>query len=123
MYSSSWIVITIFTIVYYISWHPIDAATEYQQQQQLHLQQDSFPSIVAGDNDNGSIHITYWVEMFHAFPWLVNTSLLYVTGTISVFLWCSGYVIDYLMDRQEDMAMELAKRRKQPCTFYGATDA
>ncbi|KAI9492752.1 hypothetical protein BDB00DRAFT_827079 [Zychaea mexicana] len=85
-----------------------------------HHQQQVYNSNV--DKDDDFAHVTYWGIMFFSPPWLINTTLLWVTGIISAIVWCSGYTIECLLDRQERLAMELGKQ-KQQVSSYGALEA
>ncbi|KAI8141894.1 hypothetical protein BJV82DRAFT_617900 [Fennellomyces sp. T-0311] len=57
-------------------------------------------------------------SMFFSPSLLTNTTLLYVTAILSALVWSSGYVIEYMLDRQEQL--ELEKCVSAPS--YGSVD-
>ncbi|KAI7852072.1 hypothetical protein BDC45DRAFT_558935 [Circinella umbellata] len=95
------------------AFYTVDAIEEFQQ--------EPFSSIILKEQKyDDIIHTTYWATQFFSPPLLTNTTLLYVTGIISIIVWFSGYMIDYLIERQEQMAMELGKQKQVTCSLYGA---
>ncbi|KAI9484571.1 hypothetical protein BDB00DRAFT_130722 [Zychaea mexicana] len=80
--------------------------------------------VYSSDVDEGDdlAHVTLWARMFFSPPWLTNTTLLWVTGVISMIVWCSGYTIECLLDRQERLSIESGKQ-KQQALLYGALQA
>ena len=105
-----WIIVTLVTI-YYAS-YAVNAIEQFQQ---------PYSSLILKEQNDDTIHATYWIRMFFSPPLLTNTTLLYITGILSVIVWFSGYVIDHFIERQEQMAMELGKQ-KQVTSLYGAMD-
>ena len=105
-----WIIVTLVTI-YYAS-YAANAIEEFQQ---------PYSSPILKEQNDYTIQAPYLGPMFFSPPLLTNTTLLYVTGVLSAIVWFSGYVIDYFIERQERMAMELGKQ-KQVTPLYGATD-